>query len=298
MTDDPGAPWSSRRGPGPGRAGGAREGRLGDPVLLLELFVVVNYAFLVADAWLAHAFNAFARDVEWVPVVFSAVAALVLGANLALARRRSGEGRAFLRGGGRVAGFLVGGASIVVGVAGLVFHLESHFFRELTLRSLVYSAPFAAPLAFAGLGFLVLLNRMVPPEGREWAAWILLLACGGFLGNFALSLADHAQNGFFHATEWIPVAVAALATSHLLVLLLRTPGQGFLRVCWGILGLSALTGALGFWFHLQPVLEEAGRPLAQRVVYGAPIFAPLLFPNLSLLAALGVWDLQAKLPPG
>jgi len=63
------------------------------------------------------------------------------------------------------------------------------------------SAPFAAPLAYAGLGLLVLLNRMVPAESPEWGWWIVFLALGGFAGNLALSLTDHAQNGFFNALE-------------------------------------------------------------------------------------------------
>lgn len=282
-----------------GTAASAASGPLPvSPALVLELFVTVNFAVLVADVWVAHSFNEFAHQVEWVPLIFSAVAALLLGGNLLVARPWSEEGRPFHRGAGRTLGILVGAASILVGVSGLVLHLDAHFFEELTLSSLVYSAPFVAPLAYAGLGFLVLLNRMVPTDGTEWPAWILLLACGGFFGNFALSVVDHAQNGFFYATEWIPVVVAALATGHLVAALVRTPDRRFLDICWAVLALSVLTGLVGFWFHLDPILEEAGRPVAYRVIYGAPIFAPLLFPNIAALAGIGVWDLQVKLSHG
>jgi hypothetical protein len=40
-------------------------------------------------------------------------------------------------------------------------------------------------------------------------------------GNFALSLTEHAENGFFHWTEWIPVASSAFAVG-----VLRVPGGG------------------------------------------------------------------------
>ena len=62
-----------------------------------------------------------------------------------------------------------------------------------------------------GLGLLLIANRMVDSQSPEWAYWILLLALGGFVGNFVFSLTDHAQNGFFHPIEWVPVVSSALA---------------------------------------------------------------------------------------
>jgi hypothetical protein len=53
---------------------------------------------------------------------------------------------------------------------------------------------------------------MVPVRSAEWARWITFLARGGFSGNFALSLTDHASNGFFAKTELIPVIFPAFAS--------------------------------------------------------------------------------------
>lgn len=265
---------------------------LGDRPLLLEIFVVVNLAFLVADTWLAHEANDFAHSAEYVPPVFSAVAAAVLAVALARALRRGGGGSP--SGALDVAGRVVGGAAILVGVAGMILHLEGQFFRETTLRSLVYSAPFAAPLSFAGLGFLLLMNRMVDPSGERWAGWILLLTLGGFVGNFALALADHAQNGFFYATEWIPVAAAALAVGYLVTLFARSVSRPFLRLGFWVLGLQAVVGVAGLAFHVEPLFHASRAGLAEKILYGAPVFAPLLYPNLALLGALGLWDLSAK----
>ena len=48
-----------------------------------------------------------------------------------------------------------------IGIVGLVLHLKSQFFQQWTLASLVYAAPFAAPLAYTGIGLLLILNRLV-----------------------------------------------------------------------------------------------------------------------------------------
>src|SRR6202030_2544489 len=77
-------------------------------------------------------------------------------------------------------GHIVGWSSVSIGVAGVLFHLDSAFFAERTLKSLTYAAPFAAPLAYAGIGLLLIMNRMVPAASKEWAQWVLLLALGGF----------------------------------------------------------------------------------------------------------------------
>lgn len=283
------------RSPDAGRSG-ERWGWLTDRPLLLELFVVVNLAFLVADTWIAHEANDFAHAAEYIPPIFSAVAAAVLAVALVGMMRRGDGG--VPTGALRIAGWIVGGASILVGVAGLILHLEGQFFQETTLRSLVYSAPFAAPLSFTGLGFLLLMNRMVDPAGERWAGWILVLTLGGFVGNFALALADHAQNGFFFVTEWIPVAAAALAVGYLVTLFTRRVERPFLTAGFWVLGFEAVVGVAGLALHVEPLLHASRAGLAEKFLYGAPVFAPLLFPNLALLGALGLWDLAVKRRPG
>ncbi len=96
-------------------------------------------------------------------------------------------------------GNFTGWVSVFIGVVGLVLHLKSQFFQEWTLASLVYTAPFAAPLAYTGIGLLLILNRSVDADSREWAEWVVFLALGGFVGNFIFSVTDHAQNGFFRS---------------------------------------------------------------------------------------------------
>ena len=248
---------------------------------LLEGFVLANFAFLVLDVFLAHSVNAFRHRAEWIPFVFSIAATLLLAPALQGSVRTTRSGYA------HGVGFVVGFGSIALGMAGVVYHLESQFFSQWTIRSLVYTAPFAAPLAYAGLGFLLLVNRMVPRETAEWDWWVVFFAAGGFLGVFVLALCDHAQNGFFHASEWWPVAASALATGFLSVTLVDRQAA-FLRICLGVLALQAVIGVLGFYFHVAADINGLSASPFENFVHGAPAFAPLLFVDLGVLAAIGL----------
>jgi len=189
----------------------------------------------------------------------------------------------------RWTGLIVGFGAIVVGVAGMVFHLESRFLEEGTLKSLVYAAPFVAPLAYAGVGLLLVLNRTVVHGSAEWAMWVVFLAWAGFAGNFGLALADHAQIGFATGTEWISVFTAALAVGFFLVVFMRRVDRGYLKVCVGVCVLQMLVGTLGFVLHGVGVVHGPMDSLWENMVYGPPVFAPLLFANVALLALIGLW---------
>jgi hypothetical protein len=126
---------------------------------------------------------------------------------------------------------------------------------------------------------------------------VVFLALGGFVGNFVFSLADHAQNGFFHATEWVPVIASAIAIGFLLVPLLRVADESFLRFTVAVMAVEAVVGMLGFVLHAAADVRGVGSSLVERIVYGAPVFAPLLFPDLALLAVIGLLVLRRSGPP-
>jgi hypothetical protein len=245
-------------------------------VLWVEGFVVANVAFLAVDILFAHAANDFARSDEWLPIVFSIVATLLLVPGL--------FSRTFRESATPLA-IGIGAACIIVGLAGMVLHLESAFFRAQSVKNLVYTAPFAAPLSYVGLGLLLVLDRVEKDE-KSWAAWVVVLALGGFAGNLALALLDHAQNGFFRPVEWISVAAAAFAVSFLGVVLFA-PSRSLIRATLVVMALQIAVGALGFLLHLQADLRGRGS-LHDRFVHGAPVFAPLLFADLALLAGIGL----------
>lgn len=261
-----------------------------DPQLWVELFVTANLGILAADIYIAHSVNQFAVKAEYVPLYFSIVGAAVLGVAVALGWIGS------MRRTWKTTGYVIGWAAIATGLAGVLYHLDCRFFAERTLKSITYAAPFAAPLSYAGLGFLLLLNRMIAPRSLDWARWVSFMAMGGFFGNFVLSLTDHAENGFFLHTEWVPVISSAFAVGLLTVPLMAQVTRRYMDWCLLIMLTQAAVGVLGFWFHLRANLVEPGHTLFDRLVNGAPPMAPLLFPNLVALAWIGMWALIPHLP--
>jgi hypothetical protein len=261
-----------------------------DPSIWLEAFVLVNLGFLSLDIYLAHSINRFAHEAEYIPLWFSIAAAPLLLIGL-IAGQVFGWNAVW-----RDVGHLVGWCAIVMGMVGVVLHLDSRFFHERTIKSLVYAAPFAAPLAYTGLGMLLVMNRMVDCHTEEWPRWVLLLGLGGVVGNFIFSLTDHAQNGFYYWTEWIPVASSALAVGFLSTIFITPVTRRFLALCALILAVQVVVGLLGFALHTQANLHGPSPDRFDNFVFGAPALAPMLLPNLALLCGIGLWVLREHLP--
>ncbi len=257
------------------------------PELWVEVFALVNLAFLTLDIYVAHSYNHFESAAEWIPFGYSLAGPLLLVVGMIGARTFTPlrETR------WRWMGLLVGWAGVIIGVSGLIFHLQDTFFEQETLRNLVYTAPFVAPLSYAGIGLLLIMNRMVRPRTRDWAHWVIFLALGGFIGNFILSLADHAQNGFFNRLEWIPVISSAIAIGFLLTIFMVELNRGYLVGVLVVMAVQILVGLLGFGLHLNAVTHGPMGSLWDNTIYGTPVFAPLLFANLALLAVIGLWEL-------
>lgn len=262
-----------------------------DHRLWLEVFVLVNLAFLSVDIYLAHSVNQFRQWPEYIPLYFSLAAPAILLVGL-LAGEWGGWRAAW-----RDLGYLVGWSAVGIGLIGVILHLDSRFFYDRTIKSLVYAAPFAAPLAYTGLGLLLVMNRMVASDSPEWPRWVLLLTLGGFFGNFLFSLTDHAQNGFYLWEEWIPVVSSAFAVGFLATPLCTPVGRRYLWLCGGVMLVQGAVGLLGFYFHVAANLYGPSPRAWDNFVFGAPSLAPLLFPNLVLLAAIGLWVLGKQLSP-
>lgn len=249
---------------------------------IVELFVFSNLAFLAVDIYLAHSVNDFAHGAEWIPFVFSIIVPLFMIP--ALIARQHREGFAWY------SGLVIGSLSVIVGIAGMIYHLENSVFQEQTLKSLVYAAPFAGPLSYSGVGLLLILNRLEWEDSSSWARWVLFLTLCGFMGNFALSLCDHAQNGFFARAEWVSVGAAAMGVSFLLLALRRDSTKSYLWVCVLVMIAEILVGVVGAGLHIHANFASPSGEFWDRIVFGAPVFAPLLFSNLGLLGLIGLWD--------
>jgi hypothetical protein len=268
------------------------------PATIVELFIFLNVSFLSADVYVAHSMNGFAHWAEWIPFGYSVAAPVLLIVAMALSRSvqppfAPPSGTLLKRQrAGRMLGMAIGSAAIAVGVMGLVWHLNSQFFADATLKNLVFTAPFVAPLAYTGLGLLMVLNRMVPCESAEWGRWVVLLAWGGWIGNFVLSLADHAQNAFFNWVEWVPVVASALAIGTLLMAAAEYRNRPFLRLAMGLMAVEIVVALVGWGFHLRAIALSPMNNWWERIVFSAPVFAPLLFANLAILALIGLVTLS------
>jgi len=256
-----------------------------EPWFLVDAFCLVNLGFLTLDIYLAHSFNEFRKWQEYIPLYFSALTPFVLGTGLIL-RSRWRAVWADL-------GYLVGWSAVLIGLTGVLLHLDSLFFYERTIKSLTYSAPFIAPLAYCGLGFLLVMNRMVDSQSKEWAEWTVFFALGGFVGNFGLTLSDHAANGFFYRTEWVGVGASAVAVGFLVTPLLLQVSRGFLSLCALVLVAEAAVGVWGFLLHAEANLHGPSTHALRNFTFGAAPFAPLLFPNLVMLGMIGLWRLHS-----
>jgi hypothetical protein len=84
----------------------------------------------------------------------------------------------------------------------------------------------------------------------------------------------------------------------LIVPLISKTDRGFLWLCGLVMVMQMGVGALGFAFHALADWHNVGENLFLRVVHGAPIFAPTLFCDLAVLAAIGLWVLGGKRQSG
>ena len=124
---------------------------------------------------------------------------------------------------------------------------------------------------------------------------MIFFGLAGFFGNFVLALLDHAQNGFFLLTEWIPVVSSAIAVSFLGTALVRKCSRRFFEICIAIMFLQVFVGVIGFYFHAITVTKGLSSSFFENLVYTAPVFAPLLFLNLAFLSGLGLLGVRYSL---
>jgi hypothetical protein len=71
--------------------------------------------------------------------------------------------------------------------------------------------------------------------------------------------------------------------------------RAFLRLTAVVLLIQALVGLLGFYLHVRADLNGPAPRWQDNFIEGAPVLAPLLFPNMVLLAGIGMWVLYARL---
>ncbi len=243
---------------------------------LLLAFVGVNLVGIAADCTLAHWSTGFYHWGMFFSLGWPLVACIP---TLVFTFKTPGRvGRPMLH--------VVAVGSILVGVAGFIWHLAGQFLPEPGLASLVYSAPLLGPIVLTALGILLLVYLRPPKEGLYRP--LLLIAAVSFLGLALMSLQDHAQNGFIHWTEWSPVLIGLFSA----VLYGRGYFKGsggrelLLAAAWAVL----FIGLVGSYLHVAAFFRHAA-PFKERFSLLAPPFAPLLLCDGALFALLAdLWS--------
>jgi hypothetical protein len=125
-------------------------------------------------------------------------------------------------------------------------------------------------------------------EGRFQRLMGVATAISAFFSGFE-SLYSHYKNNFTYRIEWVPILLTpAVMIAGIGTIWSRTMARILLPITSA---LALISGAVGFFYHARGVLRRPGGkklPL-YNILYGPPIFAPLLFAAtgfLGLLASL------------
>ncbi len=192
---------------------------------------------------------------------------------------------------------------------------------RLPVANIVMGPPIFAPLLFGVSAYLGLIASFLRPEeaskigvskkllrslpallsGGKPSVWSVELPVGRFQQHLAVAtilsaffsgfeaLYSHYKNNFRYKAQWSPVIIApALMAAAAMSINNPKVARTWLPA---LSALAILDGGIGFFYHARGVLRRPGglkKPI-YNVIYGPPIFAPLLF------AACGVLGLLACL---
>jgi hypothetical protein len=122
-------------------------------------------------------------------------------------------------------------------------------------------------------------------EGRFQRVMGVAAAVSAFFSGFE-ALYSHYKNNFTYRIEWTPILLTpAVMAAGIGSIWSRTMGRVWLPVTSA---LALLSGMLGLFYHVRGLVRRPGglkKPL-YNVLYGPPIFAPLLFSATGFLGLL------------
>ncbi len=198
-------------------------------------------------------------------------------------------------------------------VVGFYFHIRGIQRKpggwRVPVANIVMGPPIFAPLLFGVSAYLGLIASYLRPEEArvidlwpdESGTWRADLRAGRFQKHLAVAtilsaffsgfeaLYSHYKNNFRYKAQWTPVIIAPALMAAAAVSIKSPKAARTLLPAMALLAIA--DGVVGFYYHARGVLRRPGgikKPL-YNVLYGPPIFAPLLF------AACGVIGLLACL---
>ncbi len=260
-----------------------------------------------------HYRGGYSRRVMYTPVILSG--ALMAGGIAGFFSRAAA--RTFLP--------AISGATLADGVIGFYFHARGIERKpggwRLPVTNMVMGPPIFAPLLFGVSAYLGLIASLLkrgeksgkgliplPAHSHHWARaltgrherigrvqdiregrfqqqMIAATMVSAFFSGFE-AWYSHYKNNFRYKAQWTPIIIAPLliATGAHSLKNPRT-AQTWLPA---ISAIAMLDGAAGFFYHARGVVRRPGglkKPL-YNVIYGPPVFAPLLFAACGFLGIL------------
>lgn len=288
-------------------ANAIREGRFQRSLALLTAGTSIVSGLEVAYE---HYRGSYSRRVMYTPVILS----VLLGA--------AGIAGFFSRRAARTVLRLVSFVTLVDAMVGFYFHVRGIKRKpggwRLPMTNMIMGPPIFAPLLFGTSAYLGLiasylqreessappsttgrdtfLARLLPSntgrellseeqdirEGKFQRQVAIVTGISALLSGFE-AYYSHYKNNFRYWVQWTPVVIAPLLAS---VAFASVKNR---RLATAALpGVSILAGAdaaIGFFYHGRGVLRRPGgsRRLLYNIMYGPPIFAPLLFGAAGML---------------
>jgi hypothetical protein len=288
-----------------------REGRFQRSLSLLTAATSVVSGLEVAYE---HYRGSYSRRVMYTPVILSGVLGIA-GISAVFSRRAA---RTVLR-----ATSAVTLADVLVG---FYFHVRGIHRKpggwRLPMTNIIMGPPVFAPLLFGTSAYLGLiasylqreeqdkhgatggaldtwLGRLLPPSaGRELLSAEQDIREGKFQAQLAVAAGisallsgfeayySHYKNNFRYAVQWTPICIAPiLAGAAFASVKSRRVGTTLLPAA---AALASADAAVGFYYHARGILRRPGgrKHLLYNLMYGPPIFAPLLFAAAGMLGFL------------
>ena len=285
-----------------------REGKFQRSLSLLTAATSVVSGLEVAYE---HYRGSYSRRVMYTPVILSGTLAV------------AGIAAFFSRRAARTALRSVSMVTLVDALVGFYFHIRGIHRKpggwRLPMTNIIMGPPVFAPLLFGTSAYLGVVASYLQREEEStsagdsdtWLARLLPVSMGRELlsdeqdlreGRFQRQVAlaagvsallsgfeayySHYKNNFRYKIQWTPIFVAPLlATASFASIKYWRVAKTFLPAASA---LASADAAFGFYYHARGVLRRPGgrRHLLYNIMYGPPIFAPLLFGAAGMLGFL------------
>ena len=249
-----------------------------------------------------HYKGSYSNPVMYTPVVLSGALAAAAGAGV-FSRRVA---RTWMR--------YLAYATLADGVIGFGFHIRGVARKpggwRLPVTNIVMGPPLFAPLLFGTSAYLGVIASYLQREEdhrslrrfweRPWRRGdfredirtgkfqkhLCVVAAVWTVASGAESWYSHYKDNFKYSVQWSPILMTPLMVAATLgAIASRRIAQTLLPIASA---LAMLNGMIGFGYHIRGILQRPGgteKPL-YNVIYGPPIFAPLLFAACGMLGAL------------